>query len=535
MRAVKVLVAALLLCALALAPASAGASGRQDSTFQDDNLLLFNSPEGTARTLDTLKDLGVDRVRVSVFWRSVAPSNESPTRPDFDAADPAAYPDSAWVPYDRVVREAAARQIAVYFNPTSPAPNWATGTPERPDIDETFNPDAAEFGQFVRALGTRYSGSYLGLPRVDYWGIWNEPNQPGWLTPQWVPAPGPGSPGRMVEAAPRIYRALFDAAYAALAATGHGSDTILIGETAPKGLNVQGTTRAIKAGRFIRRLYCLNDVLLPLTGTAAEEQGCPTADPTRAFPAAHPGLFAATGYAHHPYELVFSPSRKPTDPDFLTVANTPRLSQLLARAFARYGRRGQGPRGAVPLYLTEFGYQTNPPDRFGVTPVRQQAYLDEAEYKTAKNPNVRTLSQFLLLDDVDIGRGFQSGLLFRDGRPKPAFATYRMPVHLPGRRPNRRGRLRVWGMVRAAAPGERPRVTVQARRGSRGGWRTVRTVTPAGTRGYLETTVRVGRGAGAVRLVTKIADRRTPGTRPALDVSSRVAGFGAARAVKRRR
>jgi hypothetical protein len=524
---------ALLLIALAgaLLPATAGASGGQESTFQDDNLLLFNTPGGTAQTLDTLKGLGVDRVRVSVFWRNLAPANESATKPPFDAADPGAYPAAAWEPYDRLVREADRRSIRVNFNPTSPAPNWATGTPERTDIDETFDPDPREYGLFVRALGTRYSGSYEGLPRVDYWGIWNEPNQPGWLTPQWAPAPGEGPAGRMVEAAPRIYRALFDAAFEGLGATGHGQDTILLGETAPKGLNVQGTTRAIKAARFIRRLFCLNEVMLPLTGRAAEEQGCPTADGAHAFPVAHPGLFAATGYAHHPYELVFAPSRKPTDRDFLTVASTSRLAVLLKRAFARYGRRGPGQHGDVPLFFTEFGYQTNPPDRFGVTPARQQAYLDEAEYLTAREPNVRTLSQFLLLDDADIGRGFQSGLMFRDGRPKPALATYRLPVHLPGRRPDRRGRLKVWGMVRAALPGAGSVVKVQARRGRRGRWRTLRRLTPANAHGYFQTSVTAGRSAGAVRLLAQIPDANGALT---VSLRSRVAPFAAVAKTRRR-
>jgi len=511
---------------LVVLPSAASASAGQESTFQDDNLLLFGGAETTTRTLDTLRGLGVDRVRVSVFWRNLAPGNEAPTKPSFDATDPGAYPAASWEPYDRVIREAAARGIRVNLNPTSPAPNWATGTPERADIDETFAPDAREYGLFVRALGTRYSGTYEGLPRVDYWGIWNEPNQPGWLTPQWVPAAGQGPTGRMVEAAPRIYRDLFDAAYGALVATGHQSDTILVGETAPKGLNVQGTTRAIKAGRFIRRLYCLNEVLLPLTGRAAEEQGCPVSDGVRAFPAAHPGLFSATGYAHHPYELVFGPSRKPTDPDFLTVANTAKLSSLLRRAFARYGRRGSGRAGAVPLYFTEFGYQTKPPDPFGVSPARQQAYLDEAEYLTAHNPNVRTLSQFLLLDDADVGRGFQSALMFRDGTAKPALASYRLPVFAPGKRPDRRGRLRVWGMVRAAAPGAATPVVVQARTGRSGRWRSVAKLKASPARGAFTKTVTVGRGAGAIRVTAQVAGVGA--------VRSRTASFPAAHAARAR-
>ena len=91
----------------------------------------------------------------------------------------------------------------------------------------------------MRAVGTRYSGSYAGLPRVDYWSIWNEPNQAGWLTPQW--SPDPRNAKSQVDAAPSIYRNLVANAWQALADTGHGtgSDTILIGETAPQGQGSQ--------------------------------------------------------------------------------------------------------------------------------------------------------------------------------------------------------------------------------------------------------------------------------------------------------
>jgi hypothetical protein len=100
-----------------------------------------------------------------------------------------------------------------------------------------------------------------------------------------------------------------DQMYAALQATGHGKDTILIGETAPKGQErVTGPTRAIKPGRFIRQLYCLDDNLQFLQGTSAELRGCPVTDQAAKMIAEHPALFRATGYAHHPYELTFAPA-----------------------------------------------------------------------------------------------------------------------------------------------------------------------------------------------------------------------------------
>ena len=49
------------------------------------------------------------------------------------------------------------------------------------------------------------------------WAIGNEPNQGGWLTPQW-------SHGKL--ASPRLYRSLYFAARRALDQTGHGRDAI---------------------------------------------------------------------------------------------------------------------------------------------------------------------------------------------------------------------------------------------------------------------------------------------------------------------
>lgn len=500
--------------ALVVGSGSAAASVRQESTFQDDNLLVYAEPAAVGRTLDQLAGLGVDRLRVSVFWAVVAPAPQSQEKPaGFDGADPAAYPAGSWDRYDTLLRLAAARGLRVNFNVTSPAPAWATESlAGRPDLDKNYAPDPQEFGAFVRAVGTRYSGTYVApgggapLPRVDYWTVWNEPNQPGWLTPQWTAEPRLG--GALVEASPRIYRSLLDAMYAGLAATGHGRDTLLIGETAPKGqMRAKGPTRAIKPGRFIRRLYCLDDDLQLLRGTAATVRGCPASGSPARFAADHPGLFTATGYAHHPYELTFSPSVRPSSDDF-TTANLGALSALLRRVYQRYGVKPPGGGRDVPLYLTEFGYQTDPPDPAGVTPAKQAAYLNEAEWITYRNPLVRTLTQFLLVDDkptagvtnpiAAFGGTFQSGLLTEQGTAKPALLAYRLPIFLPSRavRPGRK--LRVFGLVRPAANGTAPRVLLQERTGG-GAFQTLKTVTGTPGRGYVDTTFAASR-SGAVRL-----------------------------------
>jgi hypothetical protein len=524
---------ALAFC-VALAPASALASSTQESMFQDDDLLEFSPPSKVTDTLNTLRALGVDRVRVTVFWGAVAPDASSQTKPKgFDGSDPDAYENARWERYDTLVRLASARGIGVMFDVAGPAPKWATPNPKkRPDLDSTYNPSPSEFNAFVRAVADRYSGSFLAkddrpktvnhpgsgvpgtplykppyttttkagppLPRVDWWEIWNEPNQAGWLDPQWTQHGARGHRA-WVPTSPILYRGLADAMWDALQSTGHGSDTILLGVTAPKGLNVKGVSRAIKPLQFITELYCVDRYNQVYRGRAAAVRGCPTKDPLTTFPAQHPVLFKATGYSHHPYELTFAPNRKPTDPLYLTIANLPKLSDTLRRAWLRYAQ--PVPAHGVPLYLTEFGYQTNPPDQLGVSPNRQASYLDQAEYIAWRNPAVRTLSQFLLVDGGQpIGLTFQSGLRYINGVNKPAFAAYKLPIWVPHPHTGRGHRMRVWALVRPAPDGQAPTVQIQFRaRGSRK-WRTIGTRTGSAARGYVWTTV-LARGHGSVRIV----------------------------------
>jgi hypothetical protein len=497
--------------ALALLPSAAVASATQESMFQDDPMLVYGTPAQVDDTLDQLAAMGVDRIRVSIFWRVVAPANAQVRKPSFDATNPAAYPPQNWERYDRVIRGALARGILVNLDITSPVPRWAAGEApaSRKDLQETWAPNPAELEQFVMAVGKRYSGVYGGLPRVDYWSIWNEPNQAGWLTPQW--APDPRDAHRQVEAAPATYRALVAAAWRGLAASGHGADTILVGETAPQGTgDRQGVTGSIDALRFIRQLYCLDDNANLLKGLEAQVRGCPDGDPAR-FVADNPGLFRATGYAHHPYELLSPPGRRAKEPDWATMANLGDLSRELRRIYARYGQKTQTARG-VPLYLTEYGYQTAPDPFFrAVTFRRQAAWLNEAEYIARRNPNVRALSQFLLVDDRPdpafstkkqpnlAWRTFQSGLTLLTGKRKPSYNAYITPLFVKQPRVGRGRPIGLFGLLRAAADGSAPRVALQWRPPGATRWRTRRTIRVAGPGHVFDARMTVPR-SGFVRL-----------------------------------
>ncbi|MBV8220688.1 MAG: hypothetical protein JO325_19670, partial [Solirubrobacterales bacterium] len=359
--------AALLASMAAINAAPAAASTTQVALFQADPQVLSN-PAGT---LQTLRDLGVGMVRVNLTWNAIAPSALSTSRPKgFDATNPAAYPAGGWAPYDNVVRIAAADHIAVDFTINGPAPLWATGSGAPRGTTGYFRadwePSAAEYGSFVKAVGTRYSGSYRGLPRVSFWSIWNEPNYGYDIAPQ-----GAGR-GQSTPNSPAIYRGLVDAAWASLNATGHTTrtDKILFGEVTPHGNATFGVFANMKPLIFVRSLYCVNSSYRELRGAAARAQGCPTtAAGSRAFRKQNPALFSASGFAAHPYEEA-SPPNVPThlcgknlcaggysDSDFVDLPEVPRLERTLDRLNGIYGSHTH-----FAVYNTEYGFRTRPPD-----------------------------------------------------------------------------------------------------------------------------------------------------------------------------
>jgi hypothetical protein len=476
-----------------------------ESIFQADQSLHAN-PQGT---LDTLRKLGVDRIRLYVPWGSlggwppIAPDVGSTTPPKFDASDPAAYPASGWAIYDTIIRGAVKRGIGIDLTIGPPGPAWAAQTsPANAVAHPQWKPSPQAFEQFVKALGTRYSGHYkplrdaTPLPRVDFWAIWNEPNFGPSLAPQSIHH-------SQIEVSSASYRGLLDAAWSGLHATGHGEDTILIGELAPRGVTVgnsPGTFGYMVPLRFLRALYCVDSSYQPLRGTAAVERGCPTtASASAMFRSQHPALFEATAFADHPYPQGPPNVPEPDEPDYADLPSLPHLEQALDTVQRVYGSDKR-----FPIYSTEFGYLTDPPEKVAGTVSLETAakYLNWSEYISWRDPRLRSYDQYLLVDGP---RGiFASALEMPDGTPKPSYYAYRMPIFLPQTTTGSGQSLEVWGCVRPArfariGTGRLQQARIQFQKGGSGPYSTVRLVPLTDPYGYFDVRQTFS-GSGNVRL-----------------------------------
>ena len=460
-------------------------------------------PNDPNTALDELKRLGVDTIHIYMHWADIAPDPSSRTMPSFDAADPAAYPATSWAPYDAIVRDVKAHGMGLIVDLVPPPPDWASapGAPD-PSTQPEWRPSPSEFEQFVRAVGNRYSGHYVPagssgpLPRVSQWSIWNEPNQGIELAPE-------VENHTQIEVSGELYRGILNAAWKALHATGHGQDMILIGELAPEGGRFSGAPGlfgSMAPLRFLNALYCVNSAGQQLRGTQAAERGCPaTAAGSARFAAKNPALFHASGFAVHPYSFYSIPPNEPIpqQPEDFSMATMPALESTLDRLQRTYGSDTR-----FPIWSTEFGYITNPPnDQYTITPAEAAYYLNWAEYLSWKDPRIRSYDQFLMADAPS--GGFATGLRYANGTPKPGYAAFRMPIFMPVTTDQKGQALEVWGSVRPAhyaqlATHRTQQAEIQFQPASGGAFTTVSTVTITDRYGYFDALQKFP-GSGTVR------------------------------------
>ena len=468
------LLALVITCAAAClgsAAPSAGASGRQVSLFEDDDAMAQNP----ASTMQELRHLGVKMVRVNLRWSYVAPDPMSRRRPNFNAADPNAYPPGQLAAVRRDRRQAArADGIQVMFTPTAFAPLWAQGAnPARYgakyDWEYAFMPSANAYKQFVEAAGKRY-------PSVRTWELYNEPNFGEDLAPQAINHSN-------VLYAPVMYRGLINAAWQALHATGHGRDTIIIGSLAAHGAHAPSTLQAeLRPARRVRRDSAARvhprPVLpeLQLPAVPRRRRGrvrkCPTTAPRPRDGSAPRTRRCSSPAASRPIPIRSATTaaaadarRNYKDPNFAGFSQLPNMISATL---------DQDPEG-VPLgqALSDLEHRVRvhhqpaeqAPNISPRSPPRRY-YDNWAEYLSWKNPRVASAMQYLLYDPNPSRRDARMrrvrervGAITRPrydarvrrirarARRSPDWTAYRMPIFLPAAGETGASAVKVWGCV----------------------------------------------------------------------------------------
>ena len=289
-----------------------------------------------------------------------------------------------------------------------------------------------------QAFGSFAYAAARRYPWVRRWTVWNEPNRPQWLRPT---------------SARTYVRKLLNPAYAQIHAVAPGS---LVG----------GGMSAPRAG---------SGGVSPVAWIAALGRLGARLD----------------AYAHHPY-----PGRPQTETPWLpacarcagiTMADLERLIALVRRTF-----------GPKRIWLTEYGYQTNPPDTLlGVPPRTQASRVASAMRRVYEAPGVDLLVFFLVRDDAH-DAGWQSGFVTTSGVPKPAYTALRFPLVAVSRKG---GLVTLWGQVRPRG-GPQP-YRLRMLRGGRWSWLGGVRVTDA--RGTLRVAVRAP--TGSVIALYSVRDR----------------------------
>jgi hypothetical protein len=430
----RLLLPVTVLLALTLA-APAGASRTQSLTFEAPRDLM--TPSTRAGALQEINSFGVRSLRVILTWQSVAPDEDKSERPNFEPTDPDAYDWGEYVPLLAAIKE---RGWSVLMTISGPVPKWAT----QDTRDNLTRPSPTAFAAFVTAVGRKFGD------QVDTWAIWNEPNQPQFLRPQYA------SGGRA--ASPAIYRNLYLAGVRGLRKAGQGDDKILIAETSPRG-----NSNVVAPLRFLRGMLCLDSAYKKRSKCSA---------------------LPADGYAHHAYTTRQGPFFSPPQKDDVTIGVLSRLTHALDRA-----RSAGALTKRLPIYLTEFGIQSTPDTQQGVSLAQQVQYRAISERTAWNNPRVAAFSQYLLTDSEPTGPnqygGFESGLRFANGKPKPSLQAFRLPLAV-----KRSGsKVSIWGLVRPATGATTATITYAG-----GAFRTLRAVR-TDARGYftVSSTWRKGR------------------------------------------
>ena len=264
----------------------------------------------------------------------------------------------------------------------------------------------------VLAAARRYSGGYKGLPRVQYWEAWIEPNLSPNLAPQLVNG---------VPYAARVYRSMVNAMDASLVSV-HGDNRLLFGGLGP----FRDSTYSVVIQEpdwgptaFMRTLFCLSGTLTPIC---------------------HQKVHADI-WDIHPYTSG-GPNHQAFLPNDVSLGDLDKMTSTLHAA--RAAGNLVAPHG-LGLWVTEFSWDSNPPDPAGVPMRLMERWVPQALY-VMWSAGITHVLWLAIRDEPFASSPYQSGLYFgganeAQDRPKPFLQGFRFPfVALP-----ENGAVQVWG------------------------------------------------------------------------------------------
>lgn len=378
---------------------------------------------------------GARVVRIPVFWDRLVPKERPAGWGTSGGARNPLDPNYDWAELDRQVTTAVANHLKPLLVLAS-APRWAERGPfgnYRPGVN---NPSPSDFGDFAAAVASRYNGALFNLPRVSLFQAWNEPNNEFFLRPQFENGQ-PVSPG--------LYRELVNAMAAGVKSV-HPDNLVVAGGSSPFG-----RAGAVAPLVFMKKLLCLS-------------------------PANRVECGATTRFdiwSHHPYTSGGPTHRSSRNrPGDVQIGDLSRMRRTLVAA--RRGGRIAPDQGSIPFWVTEFSWDTKPPDRRGVPSARHARWVSEALYRMWRS-GVSLAIWTQLRDYPFPAFAYQAGFYRRDrgrdrfNKPKLSLTAFRFPfVAFP-----RRGGITVWGRTPTS---QSVRVVIQ-RKTSRG-WVRLASVSP---------------------------------------------------------
>lgn len=406
---------------------------------------IFDGPAGNL-AFARVHQSGATVVRLIVEWKAVAPSS---TVAGFSPASPTDR-HYKWGVVDQEVRRAVAAGLSPLLDITD-APAWATSNVAH----GPGTPDSAKLASFANAAAKRYGGHVAGLPRVRYWQVWNEPNLDPNLSPQLVN----GAP-----AAPKAYREMVNAFADAVKAV-NPSNLVVAGGLAPFRDTTSDTRNQDQDWgplSFMRDMLCLSPRLTPTCS-----------DPVR---------FDA--WSTHPYTSG-GPTHHAVLPNDVSLGDLGDMRKVLVAAVKAGHVESASP---VQFWVTEFSWDSRPPDPRGVPMRLLQRWVPQALYEMWRN-GVSLVTWFSLRDLPLSNSFYQAGLEYVNGARKPLEQGFRFPFVAF---PQRASKVYVWGRTPTSRAGS---VAIEESKGS--SWQRIGTV-PASAHGIFTATLK-GRTTGYVR------------------------------------